>query len=170
MVIRLNCECGYELRVADRMAGRRGRCPECDAVLLVPGESGDDVLDDLPRPSSPSSFDAGGAPRGPLRFLSRSLVVFGNASGLATAAFSVYVMVVVLRGEPGQIPFGLFEDLRPRFMSSPTTSGILIGGIGLAFSFVPYFVFGGMGHVLRLFMSLDDGLRDLLDRLSDAEG
>jgi hypothetical protein len=36
MPISLNCDCGRALRVKDELAGRRVRCPVCQAVLTVP--------------------------------------------------------------------------------------------------------------------------------------
>lgn len=67
MPISVTCvECEYHFSVADEFAGRAGRCPECDAVLTVPGAATpqtpptlfdnpygnrDDDFDDEPVPS-----------------------------------------------------------------------------------------------------------------------
>ncbi|WP_165068668.1 M48 family metalloprotease [Paludisphaera rhizosphaerae] len=40
MPIEVHCdECGSSFRVADEVAGRRGRCPRCKATILVPGSA-----------------------------------------------------------------------------------------------------------------------------------
>ena len=36
MGIRFNCQCGRELNVKDAMAGKKGKCPGCGAVINVP--------------------------------------------------------------------------------------------------------------------------------------
>ena len=40
MAIPVRCaECGAEFRAKDEHAGRRGKCPKCQAVIQVPGPS-----------------------------------------------------------------------------------------------------------------------------------
>ena len=36
MAIVVRCECGKEFETADENAGRRGRCPACQRVVIVP--------------------------------------------------------------------------------------------------------------------------------------
>jgi len=43
-MIRINCECGQKLKIDDKYAGKKIRCPKCEATLIVP--SGED-MDDL---------------------------------------------------------------------------------------------------------------------------
>lgn len=44
-MIVLECKCGKKLKVADTMAGKKVKCPECAAVLAVPAEADDDVVE-----------------------------------------------------------------------------------------------------------------------------
>lgn len=40
MAIKVTCEsCGKELQVSDQMAGKKGKCPACKSVLVVPDYS-----------------------------------------------------------------------------------------------------------------------------------
>lgn len=36
MPIPVECECGRAMRVKDEMAGKKGRCPSCNGILLIP--------------------------------------------------------------------------------------------------------------------------------------
>ena len=39
MAIVFTCECGRKLQVAEKLAGKKGKCPQCGAVLMIPMES-----------------------------------------------------------------------------------------------------------------------------------
>ena len=49
MAIDFACECGRKLHVPDKMAGKKGKCPECGKILLIPSES-DPALVAAPEP------------------------------------------------------------------------------------------------------------------------
>lgn len=50
MPITLNCSCGKTLRVADEHAGKRVKCPACNAVIApAPPEPAFEVVEDAPR-------------------------------------------------------------------------------------------------------------------------
>ena len=54
MPITFNCPCGKALRVADENAGRRVKCPACQAVGSVPApEPQFEVVEDEPKPPPP---------------------------------------------------------------------------------------------------------------------
>lgn len=66
MPISLSCPgCGKKLKVSDRLAGKKGRCPECQGVLLIPtpAESFDADVAATKRkpPASPAADDEFGA-------------------------------------------------------------------------------------------------------------
>lgn len=42
MSIELTCDCGKRLKVSDRLAGRRGKCPACGRVLQIPAQARDE--------------------------------------------------------------------------------------------------------------------------------
>jgi len=63
-MIRFQCdECGSTLKVEDRLAGKKGKCPKCNAVTMIPDPSsttpgrGESSIFD----TDPFSSDAGNA-------------------------------------------------------------------------------------------------------------
>lgn len=54
MPITFNCACGKTLRVADEHAGKRVKCPVCNAIGVVPGgaepEPEFEVVENAPKP------------------------------------------------------------------------------------------------------------------------
>lgn len=58
MPIKVTCDCGKSLNVPDKLAGKKGKCPTCGAVLNIPAASGggDDELDAAP----PAKASGGG--------------------------------------------------------------------------------------------------------------
>lgn len=58
MSIEVRCACGKRLSVADEHAGKRGRCPDCGAVLTIPASGSG---------AGGSASSAGGAAARPLR-------------------------------------------------------------------------------------------------------
>ena len=74
MSISFHCDCGKAFRVPDNYAGRRTKCPTCQAALTVPtpaaADGADDfeVLDDEPEPASapqPPARTAAARPQAP---------------------------------------------------------------------------------------------------------
>src|SRR5262245_42909091 len=57
MPITFNCGCGKTLRVADEHAGKRVKCPACNAIGIVPGgpepEPVFEVVENAPKPAKP---------------------------------------------------------------------------------------------------------------------
>lgn len=45
MPIPVQCDCGKSLNVPDKLAGKKGKCPACGAVLNIPAKSGGDEMD-----------------------------------------------------------------------------------------------------------------------------
>lgn len=43
MPIRVECDCGKSLNVPDKLAGKKGKCPACGAVLNIPAGGGGDA-------------------------------------------------------------------------------------------------------------------------------
>lgn len=72
MAIQFGCQCGQAMTVRDEFAGKQIRCPQCDAVLSVPGVGG-----------SQSSGGAGNASGSPVAGQARTGATGG--SGVAAA-------------------------------------------------------------------------------------
>ncbi|MCI0704448.1 MAG: hypothetical protein L0241_25620 [Planctomycetia bacterium] len=53
MPITFNCTCGKTLRVPDEHAGRRAKCPACNAIVDIPGP--DPVFEIVEKPPATSS-------------------------------------------------------------------------------------------------------------------
>jgi hypothetical protein len=49
MPITFECGCGAELRVADEFAGKRAKCPSCEAVVPVPERRAEEPEEPRPR-------------------------------------------------------------------------------------------------------------------------
>ncbi len=45
MPIHVECDCGKSLNVPDKLAGKKGKCPACGAVLNIPAKGGDEELE-----------------------------------------------------------------------------------------------------------------------------
>src|SRR5579862_4513842 len=113
MPISLKCsECGVNLKVPDRLAGKTGKCPKCAAVIVVPA-SQDEVADDpVATPSTGRKAQQGIATARPKT----------AAHGLATAPAKARKTVTVTdddRADPD-------SDERPRHRKSkraPAKSG-----------------------------------------------
>ena len=53
MPITFNCTCGKALRVPDAHAGRRAKCPACNAVVGIPAPEPEfEIVEDTPVPPS----------------------------------------------------------------------------------------------------------------------
>ncbi len=53
MAIVFTCECGRKLQVARELAGKKGKCPQCGKILVIPAES-EPVQEEAPVPESDS--------------------------------------------------------------------------------------------------------------------
>jgi hypothetical protein len=47
MAIEFSCQCGKQIKVADKFAGRSGKCPACGSVITIPDPGTQDVDTDL---------------------------------------------------------------------------------------------------------------------------
>ena len=93
-------------------------------------------------------------------FLSTALISVGWLAGAAVAGLGVYCAVVVHGGDVAKLP-ELLDEWRPLFRDSPTGSALKLLVGGLLLSLVPVLVIAGMGHLLRVFVGVDRGLRQL---------
>ncbi len=160
MPIHVRCEaCGHEMTVADKMAGRKGRCPSCDAVLTIPGAEGGSVSARRRRP-------AGDAYTGSLRTLAWLLGILALVGLLLLAGIGVYTGVTAFRGQAAfHGPFGWFSEYAEAVGDQPALVGtaFILGGIfsgGLCF-----LVLSSLAQILRLFLSLEHRLGEIADTL-----
>jgi hypothetical protein len=100
-------------------------------------------------------------------YLSTLLIALGWLAGLGLLYLTAVSGVVVLRSEPQRIPLGLLDEFWPVFRDHPTVYGLAVVVGGLLLSLVTVLVVAGLGHVLRLFVSLERGLRGALRRLEE---
>lgn len=164
MPIAVKCGgCSHEMTVADSMAGKKGRCPECDAVLSIPGSS-------RRAGRSGAGGSAAMAPEktyGKLSFLSGMMSLLGLLSLLGFAGVGVYTGVVAIRfPESFVCPFGVFDCLAGTVAAQPilTGVGLAVGGILLgAFSFL---VLNAAGQAFLVLISIERSLREIAGGLS----
>lgn len=162
MPILVKCECGHEITVADSMQGRKGRCPQCDAVLTIPGPP-----EKRPRRGAfarPPRRNAERS-RGSLNFFATALTFLGLVSLLAFAAIGVYTGVTAFRGGHAfHGPFGFFAGAAGTAESHPIPVGIafILGGF-LVGGFTAV-VLAAVGQCLKLFLSLERSLSEIADR------
>ena len=110
MPITVTCEgCGKTLKVKEELAGKRGKCPACGALLTIPGGSAED-LEDSPYWQIPVAAPRGRRPRrrpsrgGRPRWL---LPVCGGAAGvLFLVVVTVLSVVSTRQPEKDQFPVG----------------------------------------------------------------
>lgn len=64
MVIQANCENGHALRVEDKYAGKKGRCPKCQAPVYIPqlDDQATAIIDELP-PAPPEASEEPAEPQ-----------------------------------------------------------------------------------------------------------
>ncbi len=48
MPIPVTCACGKSMRVKDTFAGKKARCPACNAVLSIPDPAAEEPIEELP--------------------------------------------------------------------------------------------------------------------------
>jgi hypothetical protein len=102
-----------------------------------------------------------------VRHVSSLLIGLGWLSGAVVAGLALVSAYFIHQGTPQDIYFGLLEDRWPAFRDNATNSAILVAVGGLILALVPVIVIAGAGHMLRLFASLDRGVRVLIERLGD---
>jgi len=163
MPITVQCECGHEITVSDTMAGKKGRCPKCDAILTIPAKEtrgpkgGAHVR--LPR-------EAADRPYGHVALLSKVLSVAAFLLLLFSAGLGVFVGVSAFRApETFQGALGLFTEMSDKVRDQPTLMGLafIVGGIlvgSLLFLFV-----SAAAQRLKLFVSIDRGIGGILRHL-----
>jgi hypothetical protein len=60
MPIHVECDCGKSLNVPDKLAGKKGKCPACGAVLNIPaGDTDDEPKVELKAPPSKATGTVG---------------------------------------------------------------------------------------------------------------
>lgn len=163
MPIRVKCECGHEITVSDSMAGKKGRCPECDAVISIPSKgekhSRGGAFTPPPHDRHATSF-------GYLSFFSGLLATLGLLLLLAFAGIGVYTGVTAFRGgDAFHSPLGLFAGCAVAARENPILVGVafIVGGLLVgAFSAL---VLLAVSQAFRLFMVLDRHLDEISQRL-----
>lgn len=171
MPIDVQCEeCGHELTVSDSMAGRMGRCPECDHVIEIPAgekkaaKARGGAFTPVPRHLVPSAT-------GGLMALSNLLSVLAVITLLGFAYIGVYTGVTAFKGpESFGGPFGFFESdtYREAAADSPVMLGVAFCFGGLVLGGVSYLILLGTAQATRLFMSLERSMKDIATRLADS--
>ena len=61
-MLRVNCSCGKSLKVDDKLAGKKIKCPACGTVQLVKAAAGDEVQA-APKAPVPNGASAKAAPK-----------------------------------------------------------------------------------------------------------
>ena len=146
------------------MAGKRGRCPECNAILSIPGRK-----KRLPKGG------AYGKVRGDRRIQS-----YGWLSGvsflLSVTAFLFFLVflglgvfsLVTAVQDPGAFhgPWGMLAGFADSVKAQPFLMGaaFLLGG--LAAGCLSFVLLAAVAQMLRLFISLDRSLVNISERLS----
>jgi len=80
MAIEFKCPCGKQLRIDDKYAGKRGKCPGCGRVLVIPDVAGGAATD---------ATAAGGADREGVATLERTTIDYGIDLGTTNSAVAV---------------------------------------------------------------------------------
>lgn len=161
-------ECGHELAVSGEMAGRKGRCPECDAVISIPAPSGEGRT---PRGGAftPIPRDRPSAPSGGLVAMANLLTVLAVASLLACAYIGVYTGVTAFKGaESFHGAFGLFEDSKEAVESNSALMGVAFCMGGLLTGFLSFLILLATAQAVKMFLSLERSLREISWQLTDA--
>ena len=80
MAIEFKCPCGKQLRIDDKYAGKRGKCPGCGRVLVIPDVAGGAATD---------ASAAGGADQEGVATLERTTIDYGIDLGTTNSAVAV---------------------------------------------------------------------------------
>jgi hypothetical protein len=164
MPIAVVCEeCGHELTVSDSMGGRKGRCPECDAVLSIPAEGGKTpkggAFTPLPGHRPP-------APAGGLLAMANLISVLAVISLLTFAFIGVYTGVTAFKGpESFHGPFNLFSDWKTAVETNRALvgAGFCVGG--LLVGFLCFLILLATSQAVKMFVSLERSLKEIAIRL-----
>ena len=158
-------ECGHELAVSDEMEGRKGRCPECDAVISIPAVSEkptrSGAFTEVPRSRVP-------APSGGLIAMANILSFLAVLCLLAFAYLGVYTGVTAFKGpESFGGPFGLFADYESAVEASPAIVGVAFCIGGLLVGFISFLILLATSQAVKMFVSLERSLREIAAQLSE---
>jgi hypothetical protein len=159
--IRFSCDgCDKQIKVAAASAGKRGKCPQCNAPITVPDPQADDLveeqeaswIDDLPKVQSRSSQSQ---PKGKTGWENKPILVralfVDEWAGVATFGFVTIWILVFLR------IFGLdILDLVSRRSSSSPLS--LVGYFYLALGFSAILIPLGLLRTWRSYVILSRGV------------
>ena len=168
MPIAVKCGgCSHEMTVADSMAGKKGRCPECDAVLSIPGSTRSARRGGIGG-SSESAQTSEMKSYGKLSFLSGMMSILGLISLLGFAGVGVYTGVVAVRF-PGNFvcPFGVFDCLAASVAAQPILMGLAFAVGGLLFGSLCFLVLNAAGQAFLMFIAIEKSLRDIAQGLAD---
>jgi ribosomal protein S27E len=159
MPIPVKCgSCDHEITVSDAMAGKKGRCPECDAILSIPSPKGGTKRRKAPRTATP----APAATYGKLSFLGGMMSFLGLVSLLGLAGSGVFTGVSAIRfPESFVCPLGLFDSLSGAVASQPILMGLgfAVGGILLGALF--FLVLNAAGQAFLVLISIERSLREI---------
>ncbi|MEN8148894.1 MAG: hypothetical protein ABFS86_03670 [Planctomycetota bacterium] len=159
-------ECGHELAVSGEMAGRKGRCPECDGVISIPGDEAR-----APRGGAftPIPRERPAAPSGGLVAMANLVTVLAVASLLLCAYVGVYTGVTAFKGaESFHGAFGLFSDCQAAVEANSTLMGVAFCLGGLLAGFLSFVILLATAQAVRMFLSLERSLREIAWQLTDA--
>ena len=166
MPIEVVCtECGHELAVSEEMEGRKGRCPECDAVIAIPSDGG--------KPPRGGAFTAVArsrppAPSGGLIAMANILSFLAVICLLAFAYVGVYTGVTAFKGpEAFGGPFGLFADYESAVETSPAIVGVAFCVGGLLVGFISFLILLATSQAVKMFVSLERSMREISAHLSE---
>ena len=150
-MISVNCECGKSLNVADRLAGKLGRCPSCGAKIRIPVPA---RPPSRPERKKPEPVSEKGVGPGPPESAPVPLVIGGGPA--AAVEEDPLEAVVVAPSEVESLAMAVAAGT-PRFVRAPaghlSASNVfaIIGGFAtLATIFIPWMAAEG-----RVLMSWD---------------
>jgi hypothetical protein len=165
MPIAVKCGgCGHEMTVADTMSGKKGRCPECDAVLSIP----DSARRSSRRRDSGSDAASSDPSYGKLSILAGSMAILGLLLLLGFAGVGVYTGVVAVRfPEDFVCPFGVFDCLAGAVAAQPILVGLAFGVGGILMGAFCFLVFNAVGQSFLVMMSIEKSLRSIAGGLAE---
>lgn len=160
MPILVSCDCGHEITVADKMEGKKGRCPKCDAIVTIPARL-------TSRPRRGGAFarvprENTGPAHGSLSGLAAFLSISAWVLFLAFAFIGVYSAVTALMGpEEFHGPMGFFSEYADQVADSPSLMAVAFAAGGIVVGALVFLVLSATAQSLRLFISLERSLADI---------